>query len=112
MTGRPWGWGGLVVWAAVAACAGARRTAAAERPAAAGVPVQLGFEPPLLQQGRLLVRHEAGPTLTVGTACTGVLLSLPPGPVFLRLEAGGRVHERTLVVESQPAEVLWTLAPR
>ncbi|MBL8736248.1 MAG: hypothetical protein JNL12_07485 [Planctomycetes bacterium] len=75
------------------------------------MPVQLGFEPPLLREGRLLVRHEAGSVLTVATGCTGVLLSLPPGPVFLRLEVTGRVHERTLVVGPQPAEVLWTLAP-
>jgi len=72
--------------------------------------VRITFEPPLLREGRLLVRHEAGPTLTVETACTGGELSLPPGPVFLRLEVAGRVHERTLVVDPRQAEVVWTLS--
>jgi len=73
--------------------------------------MHLGFEPPLLGDGRLLVRHEAGPSTTLATACTGVRLSLPPGPVFLRLEAAGRVFERTLVVDPQCAEVVWVLSP-
>lgn len=110
MTARSW-WSAGLVWAALAACAGSRRPDPEAGPSTACVMVQLGFEPPLLQEGRLLVRHEAGPALTVATACTGVRLSLPPGPVFLRLEAAGRVHERMLVVDPRQTEVVWTLSP-
>lgn len=110
MTGRAWWATCLIVGGALTACAGGRGLEPQPAALAAWVPVQLGFEPPLLQNGVLQVRHEAGPVRTVATSCTGVGLSLPPGPVFLRLEVAGRVHERTLVVDPRQAEVVWTLS--
>ena len=101
----------LVVPATLAACVEVGSQGLVPESGAAPVSIDVQFEPPLLGEGRLLVRHEAGPSATLATACTGVRLALPPGPAFLRLEAAGRVFERTLVVDPRCAEVIWSLTP-
>lgn len=90
--------------------------ARAPEPAAApGAPpllrLQITFEPPLLAPVRLRYAHESGRRGEVQTACTGVSLELPPGPVHLRLEVGESSHERVLRVGAAPAPVIWSLVP-
>ena len=102
-------------WVLVA-CVASPTSAPAPAPAAApGAPallrLQITFEPPLLTPARLAYAHESGRRGELRTACTGVALELPPGPVHLRLEVGERSYERVLRVDAAPAPVIWSLAP-
>jgi len=88
---------------------------APEQAAAPGAPalllLQITFEPPLLAPARLSYAHESGRLGELQTACTGVALELPAGPVHLRLVVGERSHERVLRVGAAPAPVIWSLVP-
>jgi len=97
----------VMVLVGLAACAAAP-TAVGVGAHEGRVLVRLAFEPPLADPGLLTVDHESGAREQVHTARSGVDLWLPPGPASLRLESGGKVWERPLVVGAD-REVVWTL---
>ncbi|MFN7587140.1 MAG: hypothetical protein ACK501_00840 [Planctomycetota bacterium] len=71
------------------------------------VPLTIEFEPALPAPARLQVAHESGERRDLATQCTGVAVSLPPGPVLLRLVAGERTLERSLQVQPGMPVLSW-----
>lgn len=78
-------------------------------PAAAWQPLRLHFEPPLPAPARLAWRHEAGIVGECTTACTGVDLSLPEGPVALMLHTAAGRREWVVRILGGESEVVWQL---
>jgi hypothetical protein len=79
-------------------------------PTPRSVQVTIEFDPALPAPARLQVVHESGEHRDVATQCTGVALSLPPGPVLLRLVAGERSLERALLVQPGMSALAWDLS--
>ncbi|MEO6595368.1 MAG: hypothetical protein ABIP94_11505 [Planctomycetota bacterium] len=71
--------------------------------------VRITFEPPLDQPGWLLVEHESGAQDKVPTSRTGVEVLLPKGPASLRLEVGGQVWQRPVLVSAAGEDIVWNL---
>lgn len=107
MTCRRAAWWGV---AAVAVACTASPPAAALRssPEASGeVLVEIEFEPALPAPARLQAVHESGVRREVATQCTGVVLSLPPGPAWLRLSGAANAEELPVQVRAGMPIVLW-----
>lgn len=94
------------------ACAGAPPAApgVSGQTAPGSVQLTIEFEPALPAPARLQLVHESGEHCNLATQCTGVVVSLPPGPVLLRLVAGGRSLERALRVQPGMPALVWDVA--
>jgi hypothetical protein len=109
MRGRTAWWG---VAAITVACAASPRAEALRSPpeASGEVLVAIEFEPALLAPARLQVVHESGLRREVATQCTGVVLSLPPGPAWLLLSGADTVEELPIEVRTGMPVLLWRRA--
>ncbi len=104
---RTW-WPGLAA-IALAACCGAPRPSAVRDAGANRVSVRLEFEPVLRAPTVLHHAHECGESGEVPTGCTGVELTLPPGPVSFTMVVDGYRHELAVRVQTGMASVVWSL---
>jgi hypothetical protein len=94
---------------AAAGCAAPPARSGAQAPSAERLPVRVDFVPPLPWPGALWFACEAGAAGSVSAPCSGVDLSLPPGPATLTLKADGTVRELVVVVTRGMAPVRWQL---
>lgn len=69
--------------------------------------LDIEFDPPLREPGRLSIKHESGFESVVTTGRTGLALNVPPGPLALRLEADGGLWERLFTMGHSPATLRW-----
>lgn len=100
----------LLLAALVGACGGAPAVGPGELEAPGAVPVTIEFEPALPKPARLQVVHESGATCDQMTQCTGVVVTLPPGPALLRLCCEGAWEELPVHVGSGMPAVVWRRA--
>ncbi len=69
--------------------------------------LDIEFDPPLREPGKLSIKHESGFESTVTTGRTGMALDVPPGPLALRLAADGGLWERLFTMGHGPATLRW-----
>lgn len=73
------------------------------------VAVDVVFEPPLPEPGRLTITHESGYAWSGAVGRTGASVLVPQGPCSLRLECGGRSRDAVVRIEPDMPPFHWRL---